>query len=75
MSIHGIPGELTLAAVWEHGAARVGCAPLASLDVLAMGDRLPFAGGLLAPCRGARGAGLPVRCRLWKRRGPRARAP
>jgi hypothetical protein len=61
LSIDVIQWELTLASVLENVEDRFGCAHLAYLDVLSMGDLLPFAGGLLAPFRCARGDGFPVR--------------
>jgi hypothetical protein len=61
LSIHGIQWALTLASRLDNGEDRCGGAQLASLNVLAMGDRLPFAGGRLVPVLCARGDGLPVR--------------
>jgi hypothetical protein len=61
LSIHVIQWELTLAAVLDNVEDRFGCSHLAYLDVLTMGDLLPFAGGLLPPFPCARVDGFPVR--------------
>ena len=53
--------ELTLASILDNVEDRFGGAHLAYLDVLSMGDLLPFAGGLLLPFLCARGDGFPVR--------------
>jgi hypothetical protein len=61
LSIHVIQWELTLASILDNVEDRFGGSHLAYLDVLSMGDLLPFAGGLLFPFLCARGDGFPVR--------------
>jgi hypothetical protein len=60
LSIHVIQWELTLASILDNVEERCGGAPLAYLDVLSMGDLLPFAVGLLCLLC-ARVDGFPVR--------------
>jgi hypothetical protein len=73
LSVHVIQWELPFTSVLNNVQDCFGCSPLAYLDILSIGNLLPFAVGLLCLLC-ARVDGFPVRCRLWKLRYHGARA-
>src|SRR5262249_34851362 len=74
LSIHVLQWEPTLASVLDHVQERVGCAPLAYLCVLSIGNLPHFALGLLSLLC-ARVAGFPVLRLLLRLGHQRALAP